>query len=84
MILALYVKYDTKFCKHCNTELKRSDYKAQHFYNVAKYCTRQCFEAATRKPKVIIQCAVCNKTISCFPSNIKNLLLYAMFYCRSS
>ncbi len=60
-----------KFCKHCNTELKRSDYKAQHFFNVAKYCTRQCFEAATRKPKITIQCAVCNKTISCFPSNIK-------------
>lgn len=60
-----------KFCKNCNTEIKREHYKAQHFYDVAVYCSRKCFEAKTRKPKVITKCPVCNSDVKSFPSNPK-------------
>jgi hypothetical protein len=60
-----------KFCKNCNKELKREDYKAKHFFDVAVYCSRQCFEFKTRKPKVITKCPVCANDVKSFPSNPK-------------
>lgn len=60
-----------KFCKNCGLELKPENYKAIHFFNVAVYCSRSCFEEKTRKPKIITQCPVCSAIVKSFPSNPK-------------
>lgn len=60
---------EQKFCKNCNQEIKREHYKALHFFNVAVYCSRQCFNAKTSKPKIQTQCPECGKDVLAFPSN---------------
>jgi hypothetical protein len=60
-----------KFCKNCKTEIKRNDYKAQHFFDVAVYCSRECFKLKTSKPKVVTKCPICAKDVIAFPANPK-------------
>lgn len=60
-----------KYCKGCNAEIHREDFKAQHFYDVAVYCSRDCFNSSTRKSKVEYTCKECGKVKSTWPSQVK-------------